>query len=112
MPTLFKILLFLLLQQGGKINKSNGADSINLETVLLARNMTLVIQSDELTLNQLIILCTQHDTGCEVYPEGPNQEGRHRASVRFRNLPYTEKTKIMEHAKPLLNNASVQWIEE
>ncbi len=115
MPTIFKILVFLFLQQGGKVARDIGkpggsCEAVNWETLLTQRPMTLSILSDELSVNEIINLCSLQDIGCEVKRE-MQADGIMKADVLFRNLKYTEKNAVMEKIRPFMSRIQFQWIE-
>ncbi|MES2329932.1 MAG: hypothetical protein V4539_10040 [Bacteroidota bacterium] len=115
MPVIFKIFLFLFLQQGGKIAKDiskpgTGELSINWETILLSRPMTLSFQSDEMSVDEIINVCTGQDMNCEVKKQ-MIADGVVKAELSFKNLLFSEKAKMMNRMGPFMNRVQFEWLE-
>ena len=116
MPVIFKIFLFLFLQQGASVLKdvtSPGSDAgFSVEIKIDGRPMNLQAQADQMTVNELISLCSlpgvEHDTKIEMLPDGMTG-----VEIRFTCIKDKERERIMERVKHLLNRGvSLRWIEQ
>ncbi len=85
--------------------------AFNWEMLQVSRPMTLHVEADEMSVNELIGLCRSLDFRYEEKAETLG-DGKTKVELFFNNLTYTEKTKIMERIKPVLDRGvQFQWIE-
>lgn len=115
MLTIFKILVFLLLQQGARVAKDvTGPDNgtaIDISTILLARPMIFTVQADEMTVEEVVNLCDTPDAPCEIRREHLN-DGTLKAALVFKSLGYAERNKMMNRILPLMNRVQIEWQEQ
>lgn len=112
MPIIFKIFLFLLLQQGGKI-VAGQKDGISIQQPEPSGDMKLVIEGESVVIEQIISLCLAEDMSSMVERETVYTEGgteRLKGTLLFRNLKPAHRVRLMERTKPLQGNNSMQWI--
>lgn len=114
MTILFKILVFLFLQQGINTLPVNGETAINWDAVLLNRNVLLTIETDPMLMEQALGACSLQDVSCQVTKEtitvtdGIQME---RATISFKNIANAKSTKIMEQLQLMQcrYGARLQW---
>jgi hypothetical protein len=108
MAVIFKIFLFLFLQQGTQVIDLHGlSNTMNMESVLLNRDMNLSIEGDQNEIDQMLSICTLYDNNCEV-----SHETETKTLVVFKNLKFTSKNRIMERSRPIHNSLQIQWTEK
>jgi hypothetical protein len=112
MLSLFKIFVFLFLQQGTKVPSANGEKSINWEAILLSCNATLTVQADPMVIEQALGVCIWQDTSCQIIREtmgSENGSNMERASVSFKNLSNAARNKMMERLQIIQGGACFRW---
>jgi len=100
MPLYFKIFLLLFLQQGTTVLKNTeGYTTVtNCVTVFAAKNMTIDMEGENTTIEELLNQCTEADPSCDILEISNNTEstGFRKVQVSFKNLPAGRQDKIMK----------------
>lgn len=115
MPVIFKIMVFLILQQGIKtasdISGTGTGSTVNLGSVLPARSMIFSVQAGEASVNQIISIATAQDRSFEVR-SASQPDGMTRVEIIFKQLTHAQMDQLITRFRPLLDRVQFQWMEQ
>lgn len=102
---IFKIFLLLFLQ-GGKASMAGNSDGFLIDNIMLAKNMSLQMSGDPMTLEQIISVCTQADIGCEI-----SRQQESIALISFKNLRFDKREQLMKQISAIKKDVELEWNE-
>jgi hypothetical protein len=112
MTLFFKIFLLLFLQSAKQKGADYGMPISNLEQILVSSPTTLSVETDEESLDRVVIVCRAHDQTCIVDCESPDLNGKIKANIRFFSLAFSKREIMMKSWQGLNNRLQLEWKEQ